>query len=475
MRTLKLLAIFCLGLAPWLNAQERAVAFIDVSVVPMDRERVLPHQTVVVVDGRITQVAPASTSKVPHDAQQIDASGKFLMPGLADMHVHFMRSPAGESQPFRATDSSLQTTRPASASADYERENEAFALLFLANGITTVRNMWGNPAIDAFAKAVDSHRALGPHIYSVGPINDGNPPVWEGSRVVETQQQAVEAVRSDKRAGYIAFKVYSRLSKEAYNAIIAAARKEGLPVVGHVPSAVGLSGAIAARQDSIEHLTGFLDALQPEGSPAQGKSISELLRDVDLTKLPPIVQAIKAADIWNCPTLVVNDLPRTEATWLDERSFVPPSLIVRYAGMYPDRAASVDPRGTPQGRALYVTMLNALHAGGAHLLLGTDTPKPGTLPGFSLHDELKYFVAAGMRPYEAIRAGTVDAAKFLHQENTFGAVAVGLRGDLLLVAANPLEDVTNVSKLAGVMVNGHWYTQKELHDRLNSLRATYRQ
>jgi imidazolonepropionase-like amidohydrolase len=468
------LLILSLSLAPWLNAQERPVAFVDVTVVPMNKEQVLAHQTVVVAGGRITQVGSSSSVKVPRDALNINASGKFLMPGLTDMHAHFMRLVSEKPEPFSAKPNSLQTRKSASASSDYLRENEALALLFVANGVTTVRNMWGNPAIDAFARTIDSGHALGPHIYSTGNITDGNPPTWESVRVVETREQADEAVRSDKQAGYIAFKVYTRLSKDAYSAIIAAARREGLPVVGHVPTAVGLSGAIAARQDSIEHLTGFLEALQPDSSPAQGKSRREVLRDADLKKLPPLVQAIKAAGIWNCPTLVVADPPRTDPTWLEQKSFVPPAVMVRYGEMYPDMAASIDPRGTSQGHALSLAILRALHEGGTHLLLGTDATKPGTLPGYSLHEELKNFVAARMTPYEAIRAGTADAAKFLHQESEFGTVATGLRADSLLVESNPLEDVSNVSKLAGVMANGHWFTEKELTKRLASLRASYR-
>jgi cytosine/adenosine deaminase-related metal-dependent hydrolase len=259
--TIGRLLILSFTLAPWLHAQERPAVFVDVTVVPMDKEQILPHQTVVVVGGRITQVGSAASVKVPHGALKIDGKGKFLMPGLADMHVHFMRSAiAGKSQPSTSSDPSLRTRIPASASNDYERENRALALLFVANGITTVRNMWGNAAIDDFARETDSGRVLGPHIYSTGPVTDGNPPISEGSRVVETREQAEEAVRSDKQAGYIAIKVLDRLSKEAYEAIVAAARREGLPVVGHVPTAVRLSGAIAARQDSIEHLYFWLRA-----------------------------------------------------------------------------------------------------------------------------------------------------------------------------------------------------------------------
>jgi imidazolonepropionase-like amidohydrolase len=472
------LAIFSLGLAPWLNAQERPVAFVDVTVVPMDGERLVNHQTVVVTKSRITQVAPSASAHVPSDAVNINGKGKFLMPGLADMHVHFMRRTSGESQPFRsevgnADGGTVATTRSASASSDPLRENEGLALLFVSNGITTVRNMWGNSAIDEFARAIDSGAALGPHIYSTGNITDGNPPTWEGTRVVETREQAEEAVRSDKQAGYIAIKVYTRLSKDAYGAIIAAARREGLPVVGHVPAAVGLPGVIAARQDSIEHLDRFLYDLRRDSS-RRGNSWGELLQNVDLTKLPSFVQAIKAANIWVCPTLVVADPPRTDATWLEQKSFVPVGVLARYAEMYPDTAATTDPRGAPQGHAIFLAILRGLHDGGAHLLLGTDTVKPGTLPGFSLHEELTNFVAAGMTPYEAIRAGTADAAIFLHQQTEFGTVTTGLRADLLLVESNPLEDVRNVSKRVGVMVNGHWFTEKELTQRLATLSASYR-
>ena len=467
--TIRRVLIIFLTLATWLNAQERPVAFVDVTVIPMDREQTLPHQTVVVAGGRITQVASVASVKVPRGALKIDGKGRFLMPGLADMHVHFMLPAfAGKSPSSESSDPSLQT-RPTSASTDYARQNHARALLYVANGLTTVRNMWGDPVIDALAKEIDSGSVLGPHIYSVGPLTDGNPPIWQGSRIVETRDQAEAAVRSDKQAGYIAIKVYNRLSKDAYEAIISAARRQGLPVVGHVPIAVGLTEAIEARQDSIEHLSGFWQALQPDDSAGQKKSSSELLEQADLKKLPPLVQAIKTADIWNCPTLALHLAPRTDAPWLEEEKLVPPDVLEPSNRMYDGSKSAKD---SPKGHALDVAIVGALHRGGAHLLLGTDAVKAGTLPGFSLHEELAYFVAAGMTPYEAIRAGTSDAAIFLHQENEFGTVATGRRADLLLVEANPLEDVKNVSKRAGVMVHGHWLTEEELQQRLAALRAS---
>jgi imidazolonepropionase-like amidohydrolase len=455
-----------------LQAQQKPVAIVDVTVVPMDRERLAEHQTVVVQDGRITSLGPSQSVHFPASAQQIDGRGKFLMPGLTDMHVHFVREALPERPQTSTSNTGLRSGVPASASKDHDLENRAYSLMFLANGVTTVRNMWGSETIDALAKEINSGRLAGPHIYSTGPITDGNPPIWESSRIVETPAQAEEAVRSDKQDGYIAIKVYNRLSKDAYTAIVAAARRQGLPVVGHAPNSVGLQGAIAARQDSIEHLDGFLPLLAPDGSTFTTRPSVEELQKADLKKLPAIVRAIQAAGSWICPTVVVYDLQRTDPAGLEEASFVPPDVFVRYAKMYPNH--DVDPRATPQGRTVLLAIVTALHSGGAHLLLGTDTMKAGTLPGYSLRKELENFAAAGLTPYEAIRAGTADAARFLHQENEFGLVSKGLRADLILVDANPLADVKNVSKLAGVLAGGRWFTAAELNRQLVALRTKYR-
>lgn len=469
----RLALIFLFGFLG-LQAQQTLVAIVDVTIAPMDRERLVEHQTVVVQDGRITAIGPSRSVRFPRTAQQIDGRGKFLMPGLTDMHVHFVREALPEIPQTSSVNEGVRRPGiPASASKDHELENRAYALMFMANGVTTVRNMWGSETVDALAKEISSGRLTGPHIYSTGPITDGNPPAWASSRIVETPAQAEEAVRSDKQQGYVGIKVYSLLSKDGYNAIIAAARRQGLPVIGHVPTSVGLEGAIAAQQDSIEHLDGFLPLLALDGSTGKTRSAAEVLEQADLKKLPAIVRAIKAAGAWTCPTVVVNDARRTDPVGLEEASFVPPDVFKRYDRMYPNRARGIDPRATPQAHAVFLAILAGLHSGGAHLLLGTDTMKVGTLPGYSLHDELENFAAAGMTPYEAIRAGTADAAKFLHQASEFGLVSTGLRADLLLVEANPLADVKNVSKIAGVMASGRWFTVAELNRQLVALRASF--
>jgi imidazolonepropionase-like amidohydrolase len=206
------------------NTPANATAFVHASIVPMDRERVLEDWTVIVVDGRIRELGPSSAISIPDRATVIDARGKYLMPGLADMHAHSW----GE---------------------------DDFPLL-LANGVTTIRNMFGGPIHLEWKKRIAAGAFDGPTIYTAGPIIDGNPPIWPGA-VVETSEQAHDAVAGQRAAGYDFLKVYSRLSREAYDAINREGKAVGMKVTGHVPDAVGLAAALRSGMDSIEHLSGI--------------------------------------------------------------------------------------------------------------------------------------------------------------------------------------------------------------------------
>lgn len=207
-------------------------AFVDVTVVPMDEERLLEHQTVLIQDGRISAMGPASDVDVPDEAKRIEGSGRFLMPGLADMHVHY--------------------------------NEPSYAALFVANGVTTVRNMWGVPFHVVAREQIRRGEGFGPTIYTCGPIMDGSPPIWPGSTVIETHEEAWRSVAEQKQQGYDFLKVYSNLSREAFDAIVGAAREHSMRVVGHVSDGVGLRHALESGQASIEHLQGYLPALVPE-------------------------------------------------------------------------------------------------------------------------------------------------------------------------------------------------------------------
>ena len=203
----------------------------------------------------------------------------------------------------------------------------------------------------------------------------------------------------------------------------------------------------------------------------RGFTFRTLVEKADFSELPALAESIRSAGVWNCPTLVLNQVIPEDAEWHRRFALVPPDILERYRKMYPQW--NPDVALTLQAYQQSISMTRALHEAGAHLLAGTDAFKPTVLPGFSLFQELQSFVEAGLTPYQAIRAGTADAAIFLHQENEFGVVAVGRRADLVLLEANPLQEVKNLSARAGVMVNGHWFTEAGLRQRLSALRKSY--
>ncbi|MCH8146929.1 MAG: hypothetical protein IH987_02915 [Planctomycetes bacterium] len=221
------------------DSKRQPVAFVNVSVVPMDSERIIANQTVLIQNGRILAIGPADAMPIPEAAVRIDGTGKYLMPGLADMHAHL---------------------------AHDEEANPDALVVFLAAGVTTVRNMWGQPVHLEWRRRIHDGDMLGPNIYSVGPITDGDPPFWKGSSVVRTPEEAANEVADQKRAGYDGMKVFTNLSPDVYKAILDAARAHDFPVYGHVPTRIGLERALTSGQKSFEHLIDFTYALLPDDS-----------------------------------------------------------------------------------------------------------------------------------------------------------------------------------------------------------------
>jgi imidazolonepropionase-like amidohydrolase len=353
-------------------------------------------------------------------------------------------------------------------------------LLFLANGVTTVRDMWGNAERLAWRAAIERGEVLGPTIYTSGPIIDGNPPWIEGSVVVETAEEAEREVAEEKADGYDFLKVYDLLSKDAYLAIVEAAKTHEIPVVGHVPDAVGLSGVLAAGQASIEHLRGYAAVLAADSEKVTHGSEDWAMADT--SKMRGLAEATRVAGVWNCPTLVVGQKwvqPAAQRILFEDprMRFIAPDVHDEwnpdssYLSLFSaEKLAAVE--ASHDERLL---MTRALHDAGARLLLGTDCGNPFVLAGFSVHEELSNLVDAGLTPHEALLAGTRDAAEFVGASGQFGVVAVGARADLIMTEGNPLEDVSAVAEPAGVMVRGTWLTEEELTERLDLLAESYEQ
>jgi imidazolonepropionase-like amidohydrolase len=418
------------------------VAFINVNVIPMDRQRVLRDQTVIVSDGHIIAIGAASRVAIPHGAFIVQSRGKYLIPGLADMHTHVF----GEKE----------------------------YLLYVAKGVTTIRNMWGFPSDLEWRAKIAKGEKLGPTIYTAGTIIDGNPPQLRGSKAIDKPEEADQIVKAQKEAGYDFIKVYNRLKPDVYDAIVDAANKYGIRVVGHVPRAVGLEHVLARKQASVEHLMGYPEVVKADGTaaPADWSSV------FDEKKMRAIAKSTRSAGVWNCPTLVVNaklEMSPTEVeSFLSQPEFkyVPPQLRrMSPAPSKDDRPLDAAIRRRRENNRS--RMVKFLHDAGARLLLGTDTGNPYLIPGISAHEELRLLVAAGLSPYEALRAGTRDAAEFLNGLEEFGTISVGKRADMVLLNDNPLKNIENSERISGVMVRGRWLPQIELQRMLDEQVASY--
>jgi imidazolonepropionase-like amidohydrolase len=425
-------------------AEPTTTAFVGVNVIPMTAPGlVLPDQTVLVREGRIHQLGPRKAVDVPAGAERIEGADRYLLPGLADLHVHL----------------------------EYF-DDPALLLLFLDHGVTTVRNMDGRPYILEWRDKIASGELTGPTIITAGPLLDGDPPLRDDNTVVRNAEEARRIVAEQHAAGYDFVKVYTNLSREAWEAILAQAKAEGLPVAGHVPRRVRLEEALASGMASIEHLDGYDDLIESDDSPYRNRwhwAKMYLAMPADPAKMRAAAESTAKAGVWNVPTLVekekvgsVEEMTR----WLQrpEIQSLPEEFRKAWdpAGWDEDRRrpyesiSDEDRALLAQGRRQRLALVKALRDSGAGVLAGSDTPNPFVVPGLSLIEEIRLFVEAGLTPEQALTAATRDAARFLGKEKDFGTIAPGLRADLLFLESNPLDDIEHLDHRIGVMVRGTW-------------------
>lgn len=432
------------------QAPERgSFAFTNVNVVPMDSERVLEDQTVVVEDGRITALGPAAEAEVPPGATEIDGRGRYLMPGLSEMHGHI-------------------------PSTNANGEAEDVLMLFLAGGATTVRGMQGHASQLELRQRVADGEIVGPRLWLAAPSMRGNN--------VPDAETAERLVREAKDQGFDLLKVHEGLSAEAYDAIVRTATELDIPWGGHVSINVGVPGALAARQSTIDHLDDYLDAMQPADSPAlnaTGRDRNRLLAlNADATKIPELARATREAGVAVVPTQILWEVlrgARDPAPLVDrpENRYMDRNTVATWAERMAASYANADREAAMREAELRQMLLKAMYDEGVAVLMGTDAPQVFSVPGFSLHRELPLMVESGMTPYEVLRTGTVNVARFLGIEDEAGTVAVGRNADLLLLEANPLDDITAVAANAGVMIDGRWLSADYIADALEAIAAKH--
>jgi imidazolonepropionase-like amidohydrolase len=447
------------------------VTVIDVSGGPPQAD-----STVVIADSRIIAVGPSSSLHIPSGTKIIDASGKFLIPGLADMHLHL--TGAGEPSGSR----------------------EFILPLLIANGITTVRDMGGSVVLlKQLRQEIASGERIGPQIFFTGPYLDGDPPYFQPSIIVRNAQDAAAAVQQFKSDGVDFIKVQSRLQPAAYFAIAEASRRAGMRYVGHVPDAISARAASEAGQASIEHLTGVLlacstreDELRrrqlaaPSGHGSISQSLErlrmwqqDLLDSYSDEKAAQLFRTFAANHTWQVPTFpllmrLAFLTPETDLANDSRMKYVPGSVrkiwdVGRRHSLANQGASEFQMRRELAERSLSV--FKQMYAAGVPAMAGTDTAAPNVFPGFSLHEDLNYFVQAGLTPLEALQAATVKPAEFLGRGAQQGTIARGKRADMVILNANPVEDIRNTQKIDAVIVNGKLLSRGELDALLAKVAA----
>lgn len=423
--------------------------------------------TVLTFDGRISAVGPANAIAIPGDAKVVDAPGKFLIPGLADMHIHL--TGAGEPTGSR----------------------EFLLPLLLANGITTVRDMGGRiDWLKQLRSEIESGKRLGPQIFFTGPYLDGNPPAFQPSIVVQNKVEAAAAVGKLISEGVDFIKVQSRLNRESYFAIAEECGKLHVRFVGHVPDTVSASEASEAGQTSIEHLTGVLVATSAREDELRREQIApgpanqsmdeaiqrgrewqrKLLDTLSSQKAELLVSEFKRNRTWQVPTfptLVHMGFltPETDLGGDPRLKYVPFKLREIWDQGRKSQFENRDEtdyklRAEIIRRSLEI--VRKMNTAGVPIMAGTDAAAPNVFPGFGLHEDLVYLVQAGLTPMQALQAATMRPAEFLGRSREQGSIEVGKRADLVLLDANPLEDIHNTQKIRAVVLSGKLLGRDEL-------------
>ena len=433
--------------------QSRPIVLTHVTVIDATGASSKPDMTVVITGDRITNLGKTGKLRVPKGAQVIDGTGKFLIPGLWDMHVHLSIT--------------TEATLPA----------------FIANGVTGVRDMGGDlNEIDRWRKEIADGALTGPRIVArPGPLVDGPKKTAMYRLTVNNPAEARQAVISLKQRGVDFIKVHNRVPRDAYFALADECRKQGITFVGHIPRGISAEEASEAGQKSIEHTETLIEAAAfQQGSTA--KSPEQALATYTDEKRKALFALFVKNGTWYCPTLIEyrNFSFETDPSVLDDPR---QKYLARATKEYIEKFFPVPPRNTPVEqyagrRALFQRLLGLvgeMQRAGVGILAGTDPPARGVFPGFSLHDELALLVQAGLTPMEALQAATRNPAKFLGKLDSFGTIERGKIADLVLLEANPLEDIRNTRRVAAVVIGGRLILKPELQTMLDKVEADVRQ
>ena len=434
----------------------------NVTVVDVRTGKLLPDQTVVLERNRIYSMGPSKSAKYPHNADSVNCKGGYLIPGLWDMHVHL-------------------------AFGDWFPDAKEISLpLFVANGVTSVRDMGSElHVVQDWRNEIEAGRMIGPRILTAGPMLDGPKPRFPSSIAIATPEDARRAVDNLKDRGADFIKLQSLIPRDAVLAIADEAKKQEIVFEGHVPDAMRASEMSEAGMKSFEHLIGIFEGSSPDEKDflSGGKTEGKFLATFDETRAASLAALLAKNHTWQCPTLVWerggNLLDVSDFSGDARAKYVPGPWKNKTWKRFTDEITQGYGTDDLATRKQFVEkeleVVRMLHKAGVEFLAGTDTPAGVYIfPGFSLHEELQRFVAAGFTPLEALQTATLNPARFFGMQGELGAVEEGKIADLVLLSANPLEDISNTQKIAGVFANGRYFYDAELDKMLKGVEAAAR-
>ena len=423
-----------------------SIAITRVSVIDGDAPSPRTDQTVVIDGNRIVRVGASGSVAVPPGARIVDGRGKFLLPGFWDMHVHTAISGGRD-----------------------------LLSLYVANGVTGVRDMAGDwDTLKSWRSEIGRGQLVGPRIIASGPyLEGGDVPIPH--LLARNAVEASAGVDSLIALGVDFIKVHSQLNAESYFAIARRARERGVVFAGHVPRVVGSAAASDSGQKSIEHLLGIPAECTPADSVALAPryTVQGALGRCSSDDLAPLYEKFVRNGTYVTPTFTAQvevAVWPTRAVPGDSLAHYLPKAVRDYVAQIFPMPDSIPPNADSVGRAMLekrLRQVSAMQRAGVHILTGTDAPLRNSPPGFGLHEELALLVSGGMAPFDALRSATLEPARYFGMLDSLGTIAPGKLADLLLLDANPLQDIRNTRRISAVVANGRLYAgaarQRLLH------------
>ncbi len=426
--------------------------FTNANILPMTGEGLLKEYTLVVRDGKIFEMGPADEIAVPDTATVIDASGKYIIPGLAEMHAHIPVPQDGDDALVRET-----------------------LFLYLSRGVTTIRGMLGDPYHLELKEMIDQGSIISPRVFTSSPSLNGN--------TVPTPEIARKLVTQYQQDGYDFLKIHPGIPRDAFDELVQTAREVGITFSGHVPIDVGIRHALESKYASIDHLDGYISGLAPQSAWEEldsniGFFGYRTVPYAEESEIAVLAQKSKENGVWVVPTQTLftrwfsPDNPAAMANE-PEMQYMPARTRFQWRQSKQNLISSDDYNQEQWEKMIELRqqLLRALRDAGVPILLGSDAPQVFNVPGFSLEHEMKAMQDAGLSNELILQSGTVNPARFFGQEGEFGILQEGAAADFILINGNPLEGLHHVWHQEGVMVRGTWLAKAGIQMRLAEIAA----